>query len=68
MAWLAYRLSYYMCILMVSFIIPGDNGGVRITFSDYSVGAHVLTLSASDAAGKIAVRHHTFTVGMNTSS
>ena len=43
------------------FVIPGDNGGVRITFSDYSVGAHVLTLSASDAAGKTAVRHNGFT-------
>ena len=44
------------------FIIPGDNGAVRITFSDYSVGEHVLTLNASDAAGKTAMQHNAFTV------
>lgn len=40
----------------------GDSGAVRIAFSDYSVGEHVLTVSASDAAGKTAVEEVSFTV------
>ena len=52
-----------------SFVIPGDNGSVGITFSDYSFGEHVLTLSASDAAGKTAVEEIPFAaVGRNTAS
>ena len=49
----------YLCYIS---LCAGDSGAVSIAFSDYSAGEHVLTLSASDAAGKTAVWESPFNV------
>lgn len=55
-----------LCWCPIHIAVPGDDGAIAVTYSDYSVGHHFITISATDSTGRNAVEFYKFfTHGMD---